>query len=166
MIPKRISIVIMDIDRLFLKRAVEIAREGINIGGGPFGAVVLKEGKVISEAINRVVLNNDPTAHAEILAIREAASVLKTPDLSDCTLFSSCEPCPMCLGAIYWSGIKKVVYACDRIDAEKAGFSDNHIYKEILLDPAKRKINFLHLDNTEGKEVFRKWDELEDKTPY
>lgn len=156
----------MDIDKSFLKRAIEIAGEGIKIGGGPFGAIVVKEGEIISEAINRVVINYDPTAHAEILAIREAASVLKTHDLSDCTLYSSCEPCPMCLGAIYWSGIIKIVYSSNRIDAENAGFSDNHIYKELLLDPVDRKITFLHLDNTGGKEVFRKWDELGNKIPY
>lgn len=156
----------METDKSILQRTINIALDGINSGGGPFGAIVIKEGKIISEAINKVVINNDPTAHAEILAIREAASVLKTFDLSDCTLYSSCEPCPMCLGAIYWSGIKKVVYSCDRIDAENAGFSDNHIYKELLLDPANRKITFLHLDNTGGKEVFRKWDEWENKIPY
>ena len=156
----------MGTDKSFLLRAIEIAADGIIIGGGPFGALVLKEGKVVSEAINRVVLNNDPTAHAEILAIREAAVILKTHDLSNCVLFSSCEPCPMCFGAIYWSGIKKVVYACNRIDADKAGFSDKLIYNEILLHPAERKIQFLQYDIDAGREVFRKWEKLENKIPY
>src|SRR5450759_2933877 len=133
----------MKIDKSLLLRAVEIAGNGIQNGGGPFGAVVSKDGKIISEAFNRVILTNDPTAHAEILAIRQAASLLKSHDLGECTLYSSCEPCPMCLGAIYWAGIKKVVYASDRIDAARAGFSDNLIYKEIMLDPANRKVTFL-----------------------
>src|SRR5450759_1011222 len=131
----------MENDKLFLLRAINIAAAGIKNGGGPFGAVITKEGKIISEAINNVVLTNDPTAHAEILAIRKAASVLKSHDLNKCTLYTSCEPCPMCLGAIYWAGIKKVVYACDRIDAERAGFSDNFIYEEISLDP----VSYTHL---------------------
>ena len=156
----------MENDRSLLLRAVEIAAGGIDNGCGPFGTVVTKEGKIISEASNRVVLNNDPTAHAEILAIRQASSVLKSYDLCDCTLYTSCEPCPMCFGAIYWAGIKKVVYACDRTDAEGAGFSDKLIYKEILLDPENRKITFLRIADAGGKEVFRKWDELENKIPY
>jgi tRNA(Arg) A34 adenosine deaminase TadA len=156
----------MENDKIFLRRAIEVASDGISSGGGPFGAVIVKDGKVLSEAYNRVVLNNDPTAHAEILAIREASSVLKTHELNECTLYSSCEPCPMCLGAIYWSGIKSVLYACDRTDAEDAGFSDKLIYNEIMLDPSKRKISFRRLNECGGKEVFKKWDQLENKIPY
>jgi tRNA(Arg) A34 adenosine deaminase TadA len=126
----------------------------------------VKDDKIISEAFNRVVLNNDPTAHAEILAIRQASSVLHSHELNECTLYSSCEPCPMCLGAIYWSGIKKVVYSCDRTDAEIAGFSDKLIYNEIMLDPSIRKISFIRLTDLGGKEVFRKWDALETKIAY
>jgi guanine deaminase len=153
-------------DKIFLQRAIELAGDGIKDGSGPFGAVIVKDGKVISESSNRVVLNNDPTAHAEILAIRKASSELKNFDLSGCTLYSSCEPCPMCLGAIYWSGIKKVVYACDRTDAENAGFSDKHIYEEIILDPSERMISFVRLNDSNAKEVFKKWDALADKTAY
>ena len=156
----------MENDKLLLIRAVEIAGNGIKEGGGPFGAVVSKDGKIISQAFNKVVLTNDPTAHAEMLALRQAASVLKSHDLSDCTLYSSCEPCPMCLGAIYWAGIKKVVYACDRLDAEEAGFSDKLIYEEISLDPSNRKIAFHRMTDTGGEEVFKKWDQLETKIPY
>lgn len=156
----------MENDKLFLLRAINIAAAGIKNGGGPFGAVITKEGKIISEAINNVVLTNDPTAHAEILAIRKAASVLKSHDLNKCTLYTSCEPCPMCLGAIYWAGIKKVVYACDRIDAERAGFSDNFIYEEISLVPSSRRVTFLQMTDAGGKEVFKKWDESETKIPY
>lgn len=156
----------MENDKLFLKKAIENATKGIMKGGGPFGAIVAKNGKIISEAVNNVVLARDPTAHAEILAIREASSVLESHDLSDCTLYTSCEPCPMCLGAIYWAGIKKVVYACDRIDAEKAGFSDNFIYEEIILSPAERKVTFLQIKDMDGEEVFKKWDDLENKILY
>ncbi len=153
-------------DITFLSRAVEIAAKGVGNGGGPFGAVITKNGMILSEAFNRVVLNNDPTAHAEILAIREAAGLAETVDLHDCTLYTSCEPCPMCLGAVYWSGIRKVVYASDRNDAEKAGFSDKMIYDEIRLDPADRKITFVRITDTGAEEVFRKWENLEDKIPY
>jgi guanine deaminase len=156
----------MEKDKNFLARAIEIAGISIQNGGGPFGAVISKNGKKISEAYNKVVLTHDPTAHAEILAIRAAAAILNSHDLSECILYSSCEPCPMCLGAIYWAGIKKVVYASDRTDAEKAGFSDKLIYEEINLDPANRKILFLRLKDAEGKDVFRKWDEFEDKSVY
>ena len=153
-------------DKIFLLRAIDLAHEGIYKGGGPFGAVITKDGKKISESYNKVVLNNDPTAHAEILVIREAASVLGTHDLSGCALYASCEPCPMCLGAIYWSGIKTVFYASDRLDAGKAGFNDKLIYDEIRLDPSARKISFIQMKDSGGKEVFKTWDSLENKIPY
>jgi guanine deaminase len=153
-------------DRALLLRAVELAGNGIRNGGGPFGAVIARNGEILSEACNRVVLNADPTAHAEILAIRHAAASMGSHDLGDCTLYTSCEPCPMCLGAIYWSGIKKVVYACDRTDAEEAGFSDKLIYDEIILEPADRKIAFIRLSETRGEEVFREWERMENKKPY
>ena len=156
----------MEKENIFLQRAVEIAGIGIESGGGPFGAVVTKNGKIISEAYNRVVLNHDPTAHAEILAIRHAAAIIKSHHLDGCTLYSSCEPCPMCFGAIYWSGIKKVVYACDRTDAEKAGFNDKMIYEEIILDPSRRKIIFLRIKDARGIEVLQKWESLENKNLY
>lgn len=153
-------------DKFYILRAIELAEGSINNGGGPFGALIVKDDKIISEASNRVVLNNDPTAHAEILAIRQASATLMTFDLAGCTLYSSCEPCPMCLGAIYWSGIEKVVYSCDRFDAEVAGFSDLLIYNEITLKPSERKIQFIQLNEHEGNEVFLKWNDLEDKVLY
>ncbi|MGE5420047.1 MAG: nucleoside deaminase [Chloroflexota bacterium] len=153
-------------DKIFLSRAVKVAMEGMEKGGGPFGAVIVCNGKIVAEAFNKVVLSHDPTAHAEIIAIREACSKLGSHDLSDCTLYTSCEPCPMCLGAIYWSGIKQVFFASDRNDAGKSGFSDKLIYDEIALDPAARKVSFIRIDDTGGKEVFRKWDRLEGKIPY
>jgi tRNA(Arg) A34 adenosine deaminase TadA len=156
----------MENDRMFLRKAVETALEGILIGGGPFGAVITKDNKIISSSFNRVVLNNDPTAHAEVLAIREASSILKTHDLKECTLYTSCEPCPMCLGAIYWAGISKVVYALDRNDAKNAGFNDKLIYDELMAEPGSRKISFIRLKDPDGEKIFTRWDNLENKIPY
>jgi tRNA(Arg) A34 adenosine deaminase TadA len=156
----------MDVDKKFLGRAVWLASESVQSGGGPFGAVIVSEGRMISESGNKVVPLNDPTAHAEILAIREAARTLGSHDLSECILYSSCEPCPMCLGAIYWSGIKRIVYASDRHDAARAGFSDSDIYREICLDPTKRKVMFLRVNIEGANEAFEKWEELETKNPY
>lgn len=153
-------------DRYLLQHAISIAENGIETGHGPFGAVIAKNGEIISEADNEVVILMDPTAHAEVLAIRRASSFLNTHDLSDCVLYTSCEPCPMCLGAIYWSGIKKVVYASDRNDAERSGFSDRLIYDEIILDPSDRKIIFIRIADAGGEKVFKKWDGFESKIPY
>lgn len=156
----------MSNDRKFLREAVEIAISGIKKGGGPFGAVIVKDNEIIAASNNRVVLSGDPTAHAEVLVIREAAKNLKTYDLGGCVLYSTCEPCPMCLGAIYWSGIGRVVYATDRNDAASAGFSDNLIYNEIPLDPSERKVIFEHIDDRGAKDVFRLWEKYEDKIRY
>jgi guanine deaminase len=156
----------MENHKTLLRRAIEIASKGIQNGSGPFGAIIVKDNIIISEASNRVVINNDPTAHAEILAIRQASSLLKTHELQECILYSSCEPCPMCLGAIYWAGIKKVYFSCDRSDAENAGFSDKFIYNEIMLDPSERRISFIRLTDLGAIEVFRNWDELENKITY
>jgi guanine deaminase len=156
----------MEDDRTIIQRAIEIAGEGIKNGGGPFGAVIVRDGKIIAESGNRVVLDSDPTAHAEIAAIRKAANVLNSHDLNGCILYCSCEPCPMCLGAIYWAGISRVVYASDRNDAADAGFSDRDIYEEIMLDPDQRRIPFNRVNNTEAGEVFRKWQLYEDRTSY
>jgi guanine deaminase len=150
----------------FLARAVKLAEDGIEKGGGPFGAIIVNKGEIISEAVNRVVHSNDPTAHAEILAIRQASKILKTYNLSACTLFASCEPCPMCLGAIYWSGIKTVFYAADRKDAAAAGFNDKYIYDEISNPAEKRHLTFTQLKEVDGSEVFRIWNRFEKKIPY
>lgn len=153
-------------DKILLDKTIKIAKKGIKKGKGPFGALVAKDGKIISRANNKVVLSHDPTAHAEVLAIRKASALLKSHDLSDCVLYTSCEPCPMCLGAIYWAGIKKVVYASDRHNAEKAGFSDRLIYDEISVEPGKRKIEFVRISDAGGERVFEKWDSYEKKIPY
>jgi guanine deaminase len=156
----------MNDDRSLLRRALELAAKSIKEGGGPFGALITKDGKIISEGSNRVVLSHDPTAHAEIIAIRRASATIRSHDLSGCVIYTSCEPCPMCLGAIYWSGIQKVVYASDRKDASRAGFNDNLIYEEISLDPADRKLIFKHIPDAGGEDIFRKWDEFEGRIPY
>jgi len=156
----------MKSDKAMLQYAVNLAAEGIMKGNGPFGAVIVSSGKVIAEANNSVVLSHDPTAHAEILAIRKASEILGSHDLSGCIIYSSCEPCPMCLGAIYWAGIKKVIYASDRLEAAKAGFSDNFIYDEIMLDPSERSISFIHYPDTGGKIVFKKWNDFEERIQY
>jgi guanine deaminase len=153
-------------DKDFLGRAVKIASDGIEKGSGPFGALVVRDEKIISESNNCVVLLHDPTAHAEVIAIREAAKILGTHDLSECVLYSSCEPCPMCLGAIYWSGIKKVCFAADRKDAAAAGFNDEFIYDEIAIAAEKRKVIFCRIESIDGKEVFRKWKAFENRIPY
>ena len=156
----------MEDDNLLLNKAKQIAAYGITKGCGPFGAIIAKDGIILAEAVNRVTLDSDPTAHAEVVAIRKASKILKSHNLEGYTLYCSCEPCPMCLGAIYWAGISRVVYAYDRNDAAEAGFSDKDIYNEINLEPENRKITFKHIPNTGGEEVFKIWKEYDDKTPY
>jgi tRNA(Arg) A34 adenosine deaminase TadA len=153
-------------DREFLKRAVVVASEGIEKGGGPFGAVIVRGGEIIAEAYNKVVYNSDPTAHAEILAIRNACELLGTHDLSGCDIYASCEPCPMCLGAVYWSGISRVFYASARVDAAEAGFSDELYYDEMSKSPDERKIVFCRIDDIDANEVFKLWDRYEKKIRY
>lgn len=153
-------------DHIYLNRTVKLARAGIAEGHGPFAALVVKGDNIIAETMNSVVIENDPTAHAEILAIREASKLLGSHDLSGCTLYTSCEPCPMCLGAIYWSGIRKVVYALDRNDAGAAGFSDDFIYRQISLAPGERSIEFVKLPDDESSQIFRAWIDFDDRKPY
>jgi tRNA(Arg) A34 adenosine deaminase TadA len=153
-------------DQNFLSRAIQLARENVLQGGGPFGAVIVKAGKVVAESANQVISIPDPTAHAEVQAIRLAAGNLKTFDLSGTTLYTSCEPCPMCLGAVYWSRISRVVYASDRHDAELAGFRDAELYLEIALDPDKRGTPFDQIDVPEKGMEFIDWKNSEIKLDY
>ena len=146
--------------------AVNLAKENIEKGGGPFGAVIVKNGKIISSAANEVTLSHDPTAHAEIMAIRKASEKLSSHDLSDCVIYSSTEPCPMCLGAIYWAGIKKLVFASDKADAEKAGFIDAHIYREMGKEIDKRELNTVQMNVPGAGEEFKTWIKKEDKNSY
>jgi tRNA(Arg) A34 adenosine deaminase TadA len=151
----------------YMKEAIRLAVMNMENGhGGPFGCVIVKNGEVIASAFNEVLKNNDPTAHAEILAIRRACKKLNTYQLDGCEIFTSCEPCPMCLGAIYWSRPSKVYYAASRIDAAEAGFDDNHIYDEFNLPLPNRVIPFEQILQEEVKEVFSKWIEMKLNIKY
>ncbi len=153
-------------DREFMQRAIDLAAESVKKGGGPFGAVVVKDGKVIAESANSVTPDNDPTAHAEVNAIRLACKKLGTFMLDGCEIYASCEPCPMCLGAIYWAHIKTIYYAGTRSDAAKAGFDDDFIYREINIDPEKRSVPAFNIMPDEGAAVFKLWLDKEDRTNY
>jgi len=153
-------------DKEFLARAVFLAKENVSIGGGPFGAVIVKNGQVVAESVNQVISIPDPTAHAEIQTIRLAAAKLNSFNLSGTTLYTSCEPCPMCLGAVYWSRISRVVYASDRHDAENAGFRDAELYQEIALDPSQRSTPFDHIDLPESGQEFTDWKNSKIKIDY
>ena len=128
----------------FLQKSIQLASNNVFNNGGPFGAVIVKDGEVIAEGVNRVTDIGDPTAHAEVMAIREACRVLNTFQLEGCTLYTSCEPCPMCLGAVYWSRIESVYYAANRQDAADIHFDDDFIYKEVPLLPEKRTKSFIY----------------------
>ncbi|MBT3207719.1 MAG: nucleoside deaminase [Bacteroidetes bacterium] len=156
----------MNDNNYFMQRAIRLSEKSIENGGGPFGAVVVKNNEIVAEAANQVTQNNDPTAHAEIAAIRLAAKKLNTFDLSGCTIFTSCEPCPMCLGAIYWAHIDKIFFANDRSDAKNIGFDDSLIYEEIKLSLEERKIPIKQILHTEGQIAFENWQKKEDKINY
>lgn len=154
-------------DQVFMKRAINLAEEGMNKNaGGPFGCVIVKNGKIIAEGHNCVTSTNDPTAHAEVVAIRKACEVLGTFQLDGCTIYTSCEPCPMCLGAIYWSRPESVFYACDKKDAANIDFDDQFIYEEIDKPITVRRIPFKQILQQEGVTVFNKWAKKIDKTEY
>ena len=153
-------------DHELLSRAIQLARENVKEGGGPFGALITLDGKIIAESANQVIQNNDPTAHEEVETIRRASKVLNTFDLTGCTLYTSCEPCPMCLGAVYWSRISRVVYASNREDAARAGFRDAELYQEIILDPDKRSIPFVNLGLPDAGSEFEAWDQSEIRKDY
>ena len=151
----------------FLQLAIELAQNGMEAGhGGPFGCVIVKDGKIIGKGSNSVLKNNDPTAHAEVVAIRDACKNLQHFQLEGCEVYTSCEPCPMCLGAIFWARPSKVFYACTKEDAAEAGFDDDFIYEEIKIDPAKRKIPMFNGMREESQKVFELWKKKEDKEVY
>lgn len=150
-----------------MQRAIELAREGMDAGaGGPFGSVVVKDGEIIAEGYNGVTSNNDPTAHAEVMAIRAACQKLGTFQLDDCEIYTSCEPCPMCLGAIYWARPKAVYYACTREDAAAIDFDDQLIYDEIDAGIDNRQIPFKQIQRAEALTVFKAWQDKTDKIEY
>lgn len=151
----------------FMKRAIDLSREGMRANeGGPFGAVVVRGGKIIAEGTNRVLATNDPTNHAEMVAIRRATEKLGRFELSDCELYASCEPCPMCLGAIYWARLSRVWFANTREDAADIDFDDSLIYWELGKPIRARKIPFEHVPDQRAREIFDEWLDKEDRTPY
>ena len=150
----------------FMLRAITLSIESIKTGGGPFGSVVVKNGKIISEGFNKVTTTNDPTAHGEIVAIREACKKLNNFNLNGSELYSSCEPCPMCLSAIYWARIDKVYYANTRKDAQKIDFDDSLIYSEFQKNIDKRKIPMIQMMRNEALKAFELWDKKKDKVKY
>lgn len=156
----------MDKKNEFMREAIELSVKNIDNDGGPFGAVVVKDGEVVARGVNRVTASIDPTAHAEVSAIREAAKKLGTFDLSGCEIYSSCEPCPMCLGAIYWAHLDKLYYANTKLYAKNIGFDDSFIYDEIDLKPQDRKLPSETLLRDEAIRAFEKWQEKTDKTEY
>ena len=149
-----------------MRCAIELSKQSVRNGGGPFGAVIARNGEIIAEGSNCVTIDCDPTAHAEVSTIRKACKALKTFDLSGCEIFTSCEPCPMCFGAIYWAHLDKIYMGNDRKDAAKIGFDDDFIYEEIALKPEDRKKPSEVLLREEALEAFKMWDEKEDKTEY
>lgn len=151
----------------FMDRAIELSRSGMEAGeGGPFGAVVVQDNRIIAEGNNRVLITNDPTAHAEVVAIRRACELLGRFDLSDCEIYTSCEPCPMCLGAIYWARPKAVYFANTKADAARIEFDDSFIYEELAKPMDMRTIPFNHVPNIYALEVFEAWANKQNKVQY
>jgi len=154
-------------EQVFMRRAIALALEKMRADdGGPFGAVVVRNGAIIAEGWNQVTSTNDPTAHAEVVAIRKACATLETFNLSDCDIYASCEPCPMCLGAVYWARFKTLYYSNTRAEAAAIGFDDDFIYREIPLDPASRSIPGVRLVINETPVAFAEWASKPDKTLY
>ena len=151
-----------------MRRAIALAQAGVDSNaGGPFGCVIVKNGRVVGEGVNRVTSTNDPTAHAEIVAIRDACRNLNSFQLDGCVVYTSCEPCPMCLGAIYWARPDRIIIACDRNDAAKAGFDDAFIYDELCgSDLSQRKVPISTILRDEGLKVFQNWIAKPDKIEY
>ena len=151
----------------FMQEAIWLAQENLDKkNGGPFGAVVVKNGKIIGKGVNTVTTNNDPTAHAEVNAIRDACKNIESFQLDDCEIYSSCEPCPMCLGAIYWARPAKLYFAATKDDAASAGFDDSEIYREIALPKENRKIPTEQILQKEARQVFTQWVNMDNKTEY
>lgn len=149
-----------------MREAIDLSIENVKNGGGPFGAVIVKDGKIIARGANRVTANNDPTAHAEVTAIRNACSEMKTFKLEGCTIYTSCEPCPMCLSAIYWAGIERIYFGNNKHDADHIGFGDQFIYEEIDKPMSERSIPSEQMMHEEALEALRDWENKEDKIEY
>jgi len=156
----------MEYNIKFMRKAIALSVENINNGGGPFGAVVVKDGKIVATGVNRVTANTDPTAHAEVNAIRKAAKKLGTFDLEGCDIYTSCEPCPMCLGAVYWAHLDKMYYGNTKTDAKNIGFDDSFIYDEIDLKPENRQVKTVQKLPEEAIKAFESWTLSKDKVCY
>jgi guanine deaminase len=151
----------------FMARAIQLSIESVHSGrGGPFGAVIVRDAKIIAEGVNQVTSANDPTAHAEVLAIRQACAKLATFELKDCELYTSCEPCPMCLGAIYWARLSRVYFANTAEDAAKIGFDDSFIYSELKRPHSQRRLPLIQMMREEALSGFRAWEDKADKIRY
>lgn len=150
----------------FMQRAIDLATENVRNGGGPFGAVIVHDGKIVAEGVNRVTSQHDPTAHAEVQAIRQACQALNTFDLTGCDIYSSCEPCPMCLGAIYWAHLDHLFFAGTKNDAARVGFDDAFIYKELPLSIHERQLPTETFMNHEAQQPFDEWIKKADKVEY
>lgn len=150
----------------WMRKAIDLSIKNVAQGGGPFGAVIVKDGEIIAEGTNHVTAYNDPTAHAEVCAIRSACSKIGDFKLKDCTIYTSCEPCPMCLSAIYWAGISRIYYGNTKKDAEQINFGDNFIYDEIAKPNSERAIPTKQIMHTEALEAFKAWEDKEDKIEY
>lgn len=150
----------------FMRKAIELSIENVKNGGGPFGAVIVKDGEIVATGVNRVTANHDPTAHAEVSAIRAACQKLDTFDLSGCEIYTSCEPCPMCLGAIYWAHLDKIYYGNNKTDAARIGFDDSFIYDELALKREDRKKAMEELLPDEAIAAFQAWESKADKVEY
>ena len=150
----------------FMTRAIELSLASVRSNGGPFGCVIVKNNEIIAEGSNKVTIINDPTAHAEIVTIRKACNALNNFNLEGTEMYTSCEPCPMCLSAIYWSHIDKIYYSNTRLDAAKIGFDDNYIYNELSKQLSQRKIPMQQLNQEDAIKVFKEWELKPDKTKY
>lgn len=153
-------------DKQFMREAIRLADESVDRGGGPFGAVIVKDGEIIAGCSNSVTLDNDPTAHAEVNTIRQACRKLGTFDLSGCVIYTSCEPCPMCIGAIYWAHLDRIYYGNTREDAAKIQFDDDFIYQEIAKPLHRRRVPIVSMLANEAIKTFVDWNNKSDKTEY
>ena len=158
--------IITEQDKEYMREAIRLADESVKNGGGPFGAVIVRDGEIIAGSSNSVIRDNDPTAHAEVNTIRQACTKLGTFDLSDCVIYTSCEPCPMCLGAIYWARIKKIYYGNTKKDAADINFADDFIYTELEQRKEKRFVPLISLLRNEALKTFRAWEAKKDKVEY
>lgn len=154
------------VDKALVKQVIDLAADNVRRDGGPFAALVVKDGVVIASGANQVTRTNDPTAHAEVVAIREACRVLGDFQLSGCDVYTSCEPCPMCLGALYWARPERVFYVATAADASAAGFDDSFIYRQIAVSPDERSIPMIHAADAEATRPFREWTSKLDRAKY